>query len=220
MPHFDNAPPTDLGPSGYRLIRTPAAHAILGHVVSERLTGCRTHFTGNRTIPCESPNCDACNSGITWRWHGYVLLLIDATQELVIFESTARAAAAFTDYYQRYGTTRGAHMKAERLNARSNGRVLIQLKPADLAKINLPKPIPIEKLLCHIWNIPETQVDTPAAMTRPPHQNIRVDRSKPELRPAFADDDVIANEITAHLHIDPQGNGKPDRPPSTRRTPR
>ncbi len=177
MPTFDHQPPTDIGRSGYRLIRTPPAAVLTAHVISERLVGCRTHFVGNRTIPCEHPNCDPCNSGVPWRWKGYMAIIIDATQEIVIFETTARAAAPFTEYHQRYGTTRGCHFRASRLNQRPNGRILVQLKPGDLAKVNLPPAPKVEKLLCHIWNVPETQAVIAPTTQRPPNPEIKIDRS-------------------------------------------
>ncbi len=186
MPRFDSQAPPDLGRSGYRLVRTPAAHALTAHVISDRLIGCPTHFVGNRTIPCERPSCDPCESGVPWRWHGYLAIVIDATQEIVIFETTAKASAAFVDYYERMNTTRGCHMKAQRVNGKHNGRVLIQCKPADLAKIHLPESPNVEKVLCHIWNIPENQVNKSDSMTRPPADNIEVDRDRPELSPGRA----------------------------------
>lgn len=180
MPKFDDSPPSDLGRSGYRLIRTPANSPLFAHVLSEKLVGCKTHFVGNRTIPCEAPDCESCNSGVPWRWHAYLAIVIEATREIVIFETTARASAAFIDYHQRYGTTRGCHLKAQRLNNRTNGRVLIQARPADLAKINLPPAPDVEKLLCHIWNISEKQVTLNDRTTRPPYTDVKVDRDAPE----------------------------------------
>lgn len=184
MPTFDNRPPADSSSAGLRLIRTPAGHAIAGHVLSDNLVGCKTHFVGNRTIPCESPTCEPCEAGVPWRWHGYLAVLLDHGNETVLFETTARAAETFAAYFQRYGTTRGAYFKAQRLNNRSNGRVLIQTKPADLEKITLPKAPAVEKLLCHIWNIPEKQVEKTNNRPRPPFQNVRVDRSADELKPS------------------------------------
>ena len=190
MPRFDTQAPPDLGRSGFRLVRTPAVHALTAHVLSERLIGCPTHFVGNRTIPCERPSCDPCESGVPWRWHGYLAIIIDATQEIVIFETTAKASAAFVDYFERMNTTRGCHMKAQRVNGKHNGRVLIQCKPADLAKIHLPESPDVEKVLCHIWNIPENQVNRGTSMKRPPADNIEVDRDRPEIpiTPRIADE--------------------------------
>lgn len=208
MPNFDSTPPTDLGRSGYRLIRTPAAHAIVGHIISDNLVGCRTHFVGQRTIPCESPNCDSCDTGIAWRWHGYVLLVVDTTQEVVIFECTARSSQAIAAYFQRYATTRGAHLKAVRSPPKPNGRVLIQCKPADLEKVTLPKAPPVEKLLCHIWNLPENQVGVTDCTPRPPFRNTTVDRSKPEKIKTVA-------QAAAFLNGQVKQSGNGERPPNS-----
>lgn len=178
MPIFNNAPPADADHSGYRLIRTPPAHALQGHIISNNIVGCNTHFVGNRTIPCEGEGCEPCQNGIGWRWHGYVLILSAATQEVAIFESTARAAAAFAVHYQTYGSLRGAIFKATRANARPNGRVLIQLRPGDLTKVKLPPDQPVEKLLCHIWNIPPVTVSKQSSKPRMPFDHASVDRAK------------------------------------------
>lgn len=213
MPTFDNRPPADADHSGYRLIRTPPAHALLAHVISENLVGCNTHFVNNRTVPCEAPDCDPCQQGIGWRWHGYLLILIDATQEVAIFETTARASAAFSAHHERYSTLRGAHFKASRINNRQNGRVLIQVKPGDLQRIKLPPPQPVEKLLCHIWNIPPVTVNKTAAKTRPPFDHARVDR--------LQDPDVIKIDTPATVsqgvraalqQHQAKGNGTPPDP--------
>lgn len=209
MPQFDSTPPSDLGRSGYRLIRTPAAHPLIGHIISDNLVGCRTHFSNQRTTPCEAPNCDCCDNGIAWRWHGYVLLLLDATQEVVIFECTARSSESIAAYKQRYGTTRGAHMKASRVNARHNGRVLLQCKPADLQKITLPNAPSVEKLLCHIWNIPPNQVTQAEQKPRPPFADTKIDRSAPEIIETV---EQAAAFVKANARGN--GNGRPDVDPT------
>lgn len=209
MPNFDTTPPSDLGRSGYRLIRTPANSPLYAHVLSEQLVGCKTHFVGNRTIPCEAPTCESCNSGVAWRWHAYLAIVIESTREIVIFETTARASAAFVEYHQRYGTTRGCHIKAQRLNNRTNGRVLIQARPSDLAKINLPPAPNVEKLLCHIWNISEQQVTIDTRKTRPPYDDIKVDRDQPETTKPINRETQIASAI--QLAQQKSGNNRPAR---------
>lgn len=180
MPRFSTEPPPEQDHSGYRLIRTPAAHALLAQIISDNLVGCNTHFTNNRTVPCEQPTCDACQNGIAWRWHGYLLVLTAANQEIVIFECTARASAAFRAHRQTYKTLRGARFKAVRLNQRANGRVLITVKPGDLTRITLPPDQPVEKLLCHIWNIPPATVEKQDHKPRMPFDHATVDRLKDE----------------------------------------
>jgi hypothetical protein len=107
---------------------------------------------------------------------------LEPTQEVVLFETTAKASDAFKQYYLRHGTLRGAAFKAKRINGKANGRVLIQCKPADLNRVHLPQAPSVEKLLCHIWNIAPAQVSQEAVMTRPPAKTVAVDRTKPEHR--------------------------------------
>lgn len=206
MPNFDHQPPPDLGRSGFRLIRTPATRALLAHVLSDRLIGCNTHFVGNRTIPCEKPTCPSCQSGVSWRWHAYLAVILDATQETVIFETTAKASEAFVAYYERHGTCRGAHIKAQRVNGKHNGRVVIQCKPADLAKVHLPQSPHVDKILCHIWNISEQQVNKSPKMARPPADDISVDRTTGELKlPKRIDCDPLVATLPTDAS---DGNGR------------
>jgi len=181
MPNFQNEAPPESDHQGFRIVRTPTARPLIGHVLSSNLEGCPTHYVSARTIPCEAPNCDPCNNGIGWRWHGYLLVLLSSTQETVIFEMTAKASKAFSQYYKRYGTTRGCFFKAQRINDRPNGRVLIVAKPSDLSKVNLPPELDVKKLLCHVWNIAPNQAITPEYKTRPPFNTIQVDRDLPEM---------------------------------------
>jgi len=210
MPQFSNQAPADTTSNGIRLLRTPAAVPLTGHVLSDVLMGCPTHYVGNRTIPCEGEECTPCESGVTWRWHAWIAIQLSTTQEVVLFEMTAKASETFTEYYKRYGTIRGAAFKAYRLNQKSNGRVLIQAKPADLAKVTLAPEPNVQKLLCHIWNIPETQVIQTDHQTRPPARNLAVDRARAELRVAAEDptDPPTPHEILTAFDAKYKGNGR------------
>lgn len=206
MPNFSNQAPPQGDRHGYRLVRTPAGSPFRAYVLSDRLIGCPTHYVGNRTVPCEDKYCEACENGIGWRWHGYLLVQIEATTEVVIFEMTAAASDAFKAYYERHGTTRGCHFQAKRANNRTNGRVLITAKPADLAKVTLPKAVDVGKLLSHIWNIPPNQVNKAPAQTRPPADTIAVDRALPEIfRPAPA---TYEHAPPTHPEETTDGNGR------------
>ncbi len=207
MPTFTHTLPSDSEHEGYRLVRTPTLSKLTAHVVSDRLTGCFTHFTNNRTIPCERPNCKSCDSGITSRWHAYLLILLDATQELVIFEITKRAAAAFDAYHQHHSTLRGCHFAASRLHHKPNGRVMIQTKTGDMSRINLPQEKDLEKLLCHIWNIPPLQTDVKLATPADPIDRIHVDRTKQELHASRDSAPPIAQAI-ALTQQTANGNGE------------
>lgn len=211
MPQFSNKPPANPDRHGFRLIRTPANAPLRAYVISEALIGCPTHYVGNRTIPCESPDCEPCENGLAWRWHGYLLIQLENTSEVCIFEMTASAAESFAGYHQRHGTTRGCHFQASRVNNRPNGRVLVVAKPADLAKIHLPKPRDVRKLLCHIWNIPPNQTDVDAPHTRPPHLSLHTDRTKPEFEPEIDKFGLAAEQPDTGPPAN--GNGRQPTPP-------
>ena len=183
MPQFSQQPPKETHQHSFRLIRTPASPPFKGFVISDKLVGCPTHYVGNRTVPCEQNECEPCENGIGWRWHGYLLVMVQASAEIVIYEMTATAAEKFTEYYQRHDTLRGCHFQASRVNNRPNGRVLVIAKPADLNQIHLPKDIDVKKLLSHIWNIAPSQVTRAPRHERLPAETIRIDRSTPELDP-------------------------------------
>lgn len=209
MPRFTDQPPPESSASGYRLLRTPANHPLQGYVLSEKVEGCATHWWKNRTTPCEPPNCEACQSGISWRWHGYVVALIEPTHEIILFEFTARASKAFTDYFERHGTLRGCAFKAARVSGKNNGRVLIQCKPADLSRVTLPNAPPAHKLLAHIWNVPEPEVQ-PAATTA------RANTTRIELNPEAAPqpdhspDTIPIGQVLAAARPDGGNNSPPN----------
>lgn len=154
MPQWTDKPPTTPRGPGLPLRRTPQAQKLQAIVTTDNLIGCPTHYFRSRTIPCEQPNCEPCNQGFSWRWHGYLAALDPCTHEHFLFEFTAQAADAFRAYRDRYGTLRGCLFQARRLSANRNGRVLIQTKPANLEHVHLPPEPDIKSALCHIWNIP------------------------------------------------------------------
>lgn len=161
MPQWSNAPPPGIGRSGLRLLRTPTGKSLVATIYSDDLVGCPTHFMNNRTIPCEQDGrCEACDLGRPWRWHAYVACILEPHLERILFEVTAAGAESWIDYREAHGTLRGCKFKATRVNNRNNGRVIIVTRPADLAKIDLPEAADVPKLLCHIWNVSESAVDT------------------------------------------------------------
>ena len=209
MPNFSNTPPLGSTDGGYRLVRTPPTAKFAAHVISEQLIGCPTHFVGNRTVPCEAPDCKSCDSGIGYRWHGYLLVQIDSTQEVVIFEMTKKASAPFTVYHERHGTTRGCHFQAHRLSQKANGRILIQCKTGDLTRVNLPPTKCVKKLLCHIWNIAPLQVEQTKATPAQPAAGLRVHRDQPELQVPPQLDAAIPEAVSNHVHAKPNNRPVP-----------
>lgn len=157
MLNFDNGPPEDTHQHSVPLIRTPRGGRLELIVTSSDMVGCKTHFVGNRTQPCETPTCDFCAKGYPWRWHGYVAAITHNDHVAVIFEMTAQAGEVLKNYREHHNRLRGCHIRAFRINSRPNGRVVIQTKPYDLTKITLPPPPNVEACLCYIWGISYTE---------------------------------------------------------------
>jgi len=97
----------------------------------------------------------------------------DKSNEHVLFEVTAQASEQFTEYHKRHSTLLGCQFRAERAGGKSNGRVLIRTKPADLAKVNLPKPPDIVKALSHIWNISTRDITEQGIQKGTPRLNVQ-----------------------------------------------
>ncbi len=154
MPTFSNRPPDDNRERALPLKRTPAMGRLEGLITSHDLIGTNTHFYGGHTVPCESPDCEACQKGIPWRWHGYVSALQNHSHLHFIFEFTAQAADTFREYFKHHNTLRGCMFHAERMHHRPNGRVILQTKPADLSKVVIPTQPDLEACMRIIWHCP------------------------------------------------------------------
>jgi hypothetical protein len=178
MPIFSDRPPSDLGRSGMRIVRTPADRPLVAYITSNELIGCPTHFVNHRTIPCEGEDvCEHCHEGIGWRWHAYLAIVLVDTHEHVILELTKAACDPFRVYADWHGDLRGAKIKAWRVNKRINGRILTKIKPPEQNDPKLPDPPLVSKILCHMWGVPFNAVhrtaDTHAGAVR-----LTVDASK------------------------------------------
>lgn len=171
MPVFTNEPPTLPDGFVFRIVRTPADRTFTAVITSLEACGSNTHFANNRTIPCEGADtCPLCADGFSRRWHGYVACLVPATLEHCLFEFTAHASDSFKNYAALHGTLRACAFRAFRPSKRHNGRVIIHTTPGDEAKIRLPEPPNLQRLLCHIWNVQYTE--PPKRMDRPPFKAV------------------------------------------------
>lgn len=172
MPIFTQEPP-EL-PDGYvfRIVRTPATGMLQAIVTTTDPVGCLTHFANNRTVPCEGADqCPLCQDGFSRRWHGYVSCLITGNLEHVLFEFTAHASDTFKNYYEMHNSLRACVFRAFRPSKRPNGRVVIHTRPGDEAKMRLPDPPDIKRILCHLWNVRYADPQ-PTRMSRPPFKNV------------------------------------------------
>lgn len=158
MPVWTNSPPPKDRANSMALHRTPPDKVITAIVTADQLIGTSTHFYRNRTTPCSKPDCPACEAGYPTRWHAWVSAWNQKHNAHFIFEMTAVIAAVFDQYRATYNTLRGAHFKAYRPSRTPNGRISIEIKPADLNGLTLPPEPDIKAVLTNIWSIPKSDI--------------------------------------------------------------
>jgi len=161
MPSWSTIVPEQPHHHGYDLRRTPPDKPIRAIITSDDLIGCYTHFWTGRTVPCEAPDCPACNAQSPARWHCYIAALESGTRDHFIFECTAKAAQPLLSWREAHGTLHGCFFTAHRPKRRRNARVEIICKPIDLTKVNLPKAPDLIKAMSVIWRLPATALTTP-----------------------------------------------------------
>ena len=154
VPTWTNELPTERKHMGFDLLRTPQEKSLAAIVTSEAMTVTNTHFWGGRTVPCEMPDCEACNASVPFRSHVYVSAFDVKSHAHFIFECTAHAAKAFEDYQKAAGTLRGCYFVASRPKGTPNGRVTIATKPADLTRQPIPAAPNLILALSVIWRLP------------------------------------------------------------------
>lgn len=148
---WNEAPPPERSWAHCRLLRTPMGKELRGIITSQKLIGCRTHFTKGRTTPCLGSACLPCEAGHSWAWHGYISLYEPSHASICIFECTEQAAQQIIRQAAGFGTLRGLHLSARRTANRPNARVLIKLEPHSFPADALPPGVDLMKYLEHMW---------------------------------------------------------------------
>jgi len=165
MPVFRNSIPLSTGDHGFDLKRTPANGSLQGIITCEDVLVCDTHFFRGRTTPCErlfneegktidDNACQPCREKIGFRTHVYVSVFDIKKREHFVFECTAVAAKALSEYKNSNGTLRGCILYASRPKGTKNSKVFIETNTANLQKMPLPHPPDLQRALCVIWRIP------------------------------------------------------------------
>lgn len=158
MPLFSSEPPADPRGQSLELKRCPPGAPLGGIITCHDVVGCPTHFWGGRTVPHEETDCEPCQEGIKWLWHGYVSVYHAKLKHHFLFEMTARCSEPLKEYRKANPSLRGCCIVAQRPSGKPNGRVYLKTKALDLNGVYLPPPPQIEKVLAMIWNLPAPDV--------------------------------------------------------------
>jgi len=188
MPNFTDRPPADDGERALPIKRTPANRPLVAAITSQEILGCNTHFFGGHTVPCEAPDCEPCSKGIPWRWHGYVGAIEQKTRLHFIFEFTAQAGDVLREFFDLHKTLRGCIITAERMHHRPNGRVVLQCKAGDLARLNLPEPPDMRACLAIIWHLPDAAAKVERGRNGKPQ--VTIDENERILRERIGNPDL------------------------------
>lgn len=149
-----NAPPADQLRAAYRIIRTPTSGQLEMLVLSEKIHGVQCHYYQGRTRPHTAPTCEPCDAGTPYRWQGYLAVMLTRTRDLALFEFTAASAAPLVEYSETNHTLKGVLIRAARVNARPNGRVILQVSRGDLGLYSAPPAPDVGEILARIWQVP------------------------------------------------------------------
>ena len=151
------------------LVRTPPSGTLKGIITCTRPVATPTHYHARRTVPCAlPPNCPLCEVGLKWRLHCYLSFINLANLAHEIVEFPARQYDAIANWYKRLGTIRGLYFEASRPNGRPNGPIQLSVRRPASEPSSLPDPLPIEKILCKIWGVPEPdQTPQPETLKKP-----------------------------------------------------
>jgi len=153
---------------GFDLRRTPTDRPLKALVTCPTIHVCMTHFWGGRTVPCEAPDCEACEAMSPSRAHVYLSALESNTRDHFLFECTARAALPFKEWLDFHGTLLGCYFTAHRPKRRRNGPVEIICRAQDLSKVHLPYPPDITRAMAVIWQLPARAIQTEGALNSIP----------------------------------------------------
>jgi len=154
MPVYTHTPPENPRGVALPVLRVAPGKVLNCLITSPDLIGTKTHYWHGRTTPCETPDCRPCQEGMPWRWHGYLGIWLPAPNQQYLLELTAQACYALLPYRATYHTLRGCNLLARRSTWAKNSRLVIETRPADLAKLRLPAPPHIERCLAVLWNLP------------------------------------------------------------------
>jgi hypothetical protein len=142
------------------LIRVAPGRALSAIITVERAIYLDTHFWHGRTSPCTGLDCEPCSEGCARRSHCYVAVFTAGDHKHLLLELTQTAADPLAEYCTTFGSLRGCWINARRAKPQPNSRIEMTCRPADLAKIQLPREPDLLTALTTIWRLPANAFST------------------------------------------------------------
>lgn len=152
---WEDSPSAEQRVRRWTIVRAPEKGKASFLCLSGKLVGCRTHFFGNRTVPCLGRLCAACEAGKEWEWHGYLACVRGGTKAREIVEIRGAVGGQIHDEYCKRRSLRGMMFSLRRNEQRSNGRVVVDFTGwADDMK-QYEEVEGLRKILCTMWRVDE-----------------------------------------------------------------
>jgi hypothetical protein len=161
---IERLPSKDSMISGWDIVRAKPEQNLPLVIVSTDVFGIRTHYWNRRTGPCLKSGCDACAAKMLSRWNGYLLAIVEGSNQHVIFEFTPAAAMAFDVAFKEYETLRGLRVIAKRVGKATNSKVHVAVKGKHPNAHKLPAEPEIWPILSHIWGLHESAAAVPSPL--------------------------------------------------------
>jgi hypothetical protein len=111
-------------------------------------------------MPCEAPDCEACNHGSPTRWHAYIGIYNPDNNASAVLELPEAAADQLALLARGLPTLRGARIRATRTKSTRNARVVVELQPPALDLRYLPAAPDLPAIMATVWKLPATAVTT------------------------------------------------------------
>ena len=146
-----NEVPRDRGAVTLTIRRTPTSGVLGGIILSERILGGKTHYTGRRTASCNGAACKWCERGLANRYHAWLHILQPATNEQGILEMTRAPAEKLQLLQKTRRSLRGIFFKSWRESKKINGKVTVTLEEGKGTQLHLPPEIDLQPTLLRIW---------------------------------------------------------------------
>lgn len=125
-------------------------------ILSEKVHGYLTHWTGETTIKClnHDEECPSCKVGkFPQRWKGYLHVRDEAKDQEVFLEIPPNGFPEFKIRTDNGQSLRGKRFTCHRTKGGPKGKLVVQFLAVDWNnKATLPKAIDPEATLLQLWN--------------------------------------------------------------------
>lgn len=150
---WTTAPPSGRQPY-FPIVRVRVGDTQHAVILSHHMLGVYQHYDQVVTVPCigRDNGCRPCLAGLSWRWYGYVFVLLPGSGKIGIMQITSGAVEKNPALADTSASLRGRYVKAYRRGRAVNGPLTVDLGKASGLE-NLPTTPDLKAALLRLWGI-------------------------------------------------------------------